>query len=116
MVVEEIKRSMDMPGRKLSKALFAQAFGSHPYARPVIGTEESVRSMDQAKMKAFFQKHYRPDNICVVVTGDVALDDAKREVERGFGGKWGGPVPTLPARAHETWPVGPRAEVVHDAT
>ena len=63
VVVEELKRSMDMPSRKLSKALFATAFGAHPYARPVIGTEESVRSMTQAKMKAFFQKHYRPDNV-----------------------------------------------------
>ena len=41
VVVEEIKRSMDMPSRRVSKALFALAYRAHPYGRPVIGSIES---------------------------------------------------------------------------
>ena len=44
VVCEEIKRSEDSPSRKVSKELFSAAYARHPYGRPVIGTEASVRS------------------------------------------------------------------------
>src|SRR5688572_19086583 len=44
VVCEEIKRSQDTPSRRASKDLFATAYAVHPYQRPVIGTEASVRS------------------------------------------------------------------------
>jgi zinc protease len=114
VVVEEIKRSLDMPGRKLSKASFALSFGQHPYGRPVIGSEESVRSMDRDKMLAFFRKHYRPDNVTVVVTGDVSLESAKQEVERRFGGTWGRPKITLPPRPAGPKQSAPQVQVLFD--
>jgi len=114
VVVEEIKRSMDMPSRKLSKALFALAYGTHPYGRPVIGSIESVRGMNRDKMLAFFGKHYRPDNMIVAVSGDVSLERAKAEIEKCFGGKWGQPPRAAVPRAVEPAPTGLRALVAHD--
>lgn len=114
VVVEEIKRSMDMPSRKLSKALFGLAYGTHPYGRPVIGTTESVRSMDQAKMLAFFRKHYRPDNMVVAIAGDVTLEQARAQVEKQFDGTWGEPRRAPVERPSEPAPSALRAQVVKE--
>lgn len=114
VVVEEIKRSLDMPTRKLSKAVFALTFTEHPYGRPVIGTEQSVRSMTSAKMRAFYEKHYRPDNMVVVVSGDVTREVAEAEVQKVFGGSWGKPKAPPAARAVEPPQPGQRIEVLKD--
>jgi zinc protease len=71
VVCEEIKRSLDSPTRKLSKELFATAFSQHPYRRPVIGSEESVRGFTRDGILAFYRRWYQPANCVVVVVGDI---------------------------------------------
>jgi zinc protease len=70
VVCEEINRSLDSPTRKLSKELFAAAFTRHPYGRPVIGTEESVRSFTREGILRFYRRWYQPENCTVVAVGD----------------------------------------------
>jgi zinc protease len=70
VVCEEIKRSLDSPTRKLSKELFATAFTRHPYGRPVIGTEESVRGFTREGILRFYRRWYQPENCVLVAVGD----------------------------------------------
>ena len=70
VVCEEIKRSLDSPTRKLSKELFATAFTRHPYGRPVIGSEESVRSFTREGILRFYRRWYQPENCVLVAVGD----------------------------------------------
>src|SRR5207249_2714657 len=77
VVCEEIKRSLDSPTRKLSKELFATAFTRHPYGRPVIGSEESVRSFTREGILRFYRRWYKPENTVVVVVGDVREAEAR---------------------------------------
>ena len=60
VVCEEIKRSLDVPSRRASKALFGEAFKTHPYGRPVIGFEANVRSHTRERVLSFYGKHYQP--------------------------------------------------------
>jgi zinc protease len=76
VVCEEIKRSADSPARKLSRELFATAFQKHPYGKPVIGTEESVRSFTREGILKFYRRWYAPQNTLVVVVGDVREAEA----------------------------------------
>jgi len=69
VVCEEIKRSLDSPARKLSKELFAAAYTRHPYGKPVIGTEESVRSFTREGILRFYRRWYRPENCVLVAVG-----------------------------------------------
>ncbi|MHB8417558.1 MAG: M16 family metallopeptidase [Myxococcales bacterium] len=101
VVVEEIKRSQDMPARRLSQNLFALAFESHPYRRPVIGTERSVRSFDRAKILGFYRRHYVPSRVTLVAVGDFDETAALREVVRLWGGSFGNAGPPAPARPAE---------------
>ena len=70
VVCEEIKRSEDSPSRKLSKILFDASYRKHPYGKPVIGTEASVRSFSREQILAFYRRHYRADNCTLVAVGD----------------------------------------------
>ncbi len=102
VVVEEIKRSNDLPSRRVSRAMFENAFQVHPYRFPVLGTAESVRSFTRERMLAFFHKHYAPDNLVLVVVGDVDEDGARTQIEKQLGGNWGRvrvPLPPRPAEA-----------------
>jgi len=70
VVLEEIKRGEDMPSRKLTEALFAASYQHHPYRRPVIGSEQTVKSFSRAQILSFFNTWYVPNNMTLVVVGD----------------------------------------------
>jgi zinc protease len=91
VVVEEIKRTEDMPSRKVSRNLFDLSYQTHPYRRPVLGTEKSVRSFDRPKILGFYRRHYTPSSIVLSVVGDFEEKAALAEVERRWGGDFGTP-------------------------
>jgi zinc protease len=101
VVCEEIKRGQDMPSRRASQDFFATAYREHPYRRPVIGTEESVRSFTREKVLEFYHRHYTPSNIVVSIVGDLSEAQVREWVEAGFGGNWGRPYGGPPPRAPE---------------
>jgi zinc protease len=84
VVCEEIKRTQDSPTRKLSRELFATAFARHPYGKPVIGTEESVRSFTREGILRFYRRWYAPENTLVVVVGDVNEAETRALSEKLF--------------------------------
>jgi zinc protease len=70
VVLEEIKRGEDIPSRKLTEALFATSYQRHPYRRPVIGNEQTVKSFCREQILSFFNTWYVPNNMTLVVAGD----------------------------------------------
>jgi zinc protease len=84
VIVEEIKRGLDMPGRKLNMKFFETTYGVHTYRRPVIGTEETVRALTREKIIEYFQKWYRPNNMTFVIVGDFDKDSAIKKVNELF--------------------------------
>ena len=84
VVVEEIKRADDTPSRVAYRRLFEMVYGEHPYALPVLGTVQSVRGMTQARMRAFYNKHYVAPNATVVAVGDFDSDEVLAEIETLF--------------------------------
>ncbi len=88
VVCEEIKRSLDMPSRRASKALFGEAFKTHPYGRPVIGFEANVRAHTRDGVLAFYGKHYQPSNMVLSAVGDFDEPTLRAQIEELFGGEW----------------------------
>jgi zinc protease len=56
--------------------------GSHPYARPIGGTHESLSALTLADARAFATDHYRPADMTMVVIGDVDLTHAEDLLRR----------------------------------
>ncbi|MBN2361405.1 MAG: insulinase family protein [Deltaproteobacteria bacterium] len=98
VVLEEIKRAQDIPARQVSNALFETAFTAHPYRRPVIGVESSVRALTRDQVYAFYRRHYRPERMTVVAVGDFDGDQALERIERSLAGfeRGAGPAPPRP--------------------
>ena len=110
VVAEEIKRASDSPGQVGYRRLFELAFAGHPYALPVLGTLESVRSMTQERMLAFYHKHYVSGNTTVIATGDFDAKEVALAIEHAFADLPRAQPPIGPAPQPE--PVQPRADVV----
>jgi len=70
VVIEEIRRSEDVPGHVLSDLTFREAYLAHPYRAPILGTPESVGGLDRDRCLGFFRRWYAPDNLTVIATGD----------------------------------------------
>jgi zinc protease len=108
VVCEEIKRSQDTPSRRASRDLFATAYQVHPYRKPVIGTEESVRSFTREKVLEFYHRYYSPKNLVLSVVGDLREADVRQWVDEIFGGDWGRPFEGLAPRPQEPAATGRR--------
>jgi predicted Zn-dependent peptidase len=69
-------------------------FGAdHPYGRPQLGNEATVKAITRANVRDFYQTYYRPNNSVLIVVGDVQPDDIQRRAERLFGAWKPGDVP-----------------------
>ncbi len=115
VVCEEIKRSLDQPARRASKALFAQGFERHPYGRPVIGDEAAVRSHTRERVLRFFHQHYRPENATLVVVGALTEAELHALSAAHFGGDWGRrPATARASRAAEPSRTEQRVQLTRD--
>ena len=97
VVVEEIKRAEDTPSRRASRDLFTTSFHRHPYRLPVLGTQESVRSVTRERITDFYRRHYLPASMVLVAVGDVEEAPLLGWAEALLGGDWGrgAPLPRL---------------------
>ncbi|MDM8524615.1 insulinase family protein [Desulfococcaceae bacterium HSG8] len=64
------------------KFLFA---GSQITERMPIGTEAVIRKADQARLKAYYDAWYRPENMVVVMVGDFDIKVAEPLIKSAFG-------------------------------
>lgn len=93
VILEEIRRGEDTPSRNLSERLFAEAYTVHPYKRPVIGTDESVKSFTREKITNFYKKWYSPNNMTLVVVGNFDSGQAMSRIKETFGNLKSKPLP-----------------------
>lgn len=86
VVCEEFKqRYLNQPYGDVWLKLRPMVYNEHPYKWATIGKELS--HIEDAKMedvKAFFKKHYNPENAILVVGGAVSLAEVKRLTEKWF--------------------------------
>lgn len=86
VVLEEIKRGQDSPGRRASQLLFTNVFSKSPYGIPVIGYDKVVKKVSAKKIREFYQSRYVPSNMFLVVSGDFESKEMKSRVTEMFGG------------------------------
>ena len=87
VVLEEIRRSDDSPGSVLGNAVFEAAFVEHPYRYPILGSHESVASLDRERLRRFYDRWYTPDNLVVVAVGQFDREAVLADIRRAFDGR-----------------------------
>ncbi len=96
VVMEEWKRGEDSPTSRAATELFRLAYTTHPYGRPVIGYRETIEALNRERVLNFYQRWYRPNNMTLVIVGDIEREAARQEVLRIFAGQPTVPLPSRP--------------------
>jgi len=84
VILEEIRRAEDDPSRRLFKQTVATLYQRHPYKRPVVGFQKTIRSIQRDQMVTFFKKWYAPNRMVLVVVGDFKPDEMEAKVRSSF--------------------------------
>jgi zinc protease len=69
----------------LEEVMYQQAFKTHPYRWPVIGSMKDIKAITQAKAVAFYRKFYAPGNAVLVITGKIDATAALDLVVTAYG-------------------------------
>ncbi|MBG6129763.1 putative Zn-dependent peptidase [Aquimarina sp. EL_43] len=119
-VYEEFNRGQDNDGWKSYAAMLEGLFPNHPYGQQkTIGTSEHLKNPSMVAIHNYFDKYYVPNNMAMVLVGDIDFDQTIQKVNKAFGGFEKKEVvhPVLPKEDPITSPVikevfGPTAESV----
>jgi zinc protease len=104
-VLGEYNKSASNPMLKMYEALQDNAYSKHTYKHTTLGFLKDIQDMPNqfAHSLTFFDRYYRPDNVTLVVVGDVSGDEVFPLVEKAYGAWKKGPArPTIPAEPAQT--------------
>ncbi len=119
-VFEEFNRGQDNDWRKRYAAMLDGLFPTHPYGQQTtIGTAEHLKNPSMVDIHNYFDKYYVPNNMAMVLVGDIDFDKTIQEINNTFGKLKRKEVthPTLPKEKPITKPIikevfGPMSESV----
>lgn len=85
VIFEEIRGVADSPEDLVHDVIDEVVWDSQPVGRPIIGSEETVASVTADDLRAFLDRHYRPERLVIAVAGKIEHDEIVRLSERAFG-------------------------------
>lgn len=87
VVIEEFKqRYLNQPYGDVPLLLRPLAYETHPYQWATIGKSiDHIKDATLTDVKAFFYKHYAPNNAVLVVSGGLSAEETYRLSEKWFG-------------------------------
>ena len=116
--MDVIRREMDMcqddPGRRAGQRLFETAYTRSPYRFPVIGYPDIFNRLQRGHVLDYYRAKYTPNNLFMVVVGDIAPGEVFDQVTTAFAEAKARPLPAVEL-AEEPRQVAPR-EVIEEAT
>lgn len=78
VIRQEIAMVNENPEEEAYDQFFSLFFQDHPLASNILGTQEGIQNIQRKNLLAYFHKHYRPENILIVVSGRISPNDAKK--------------------------------------
>src|SRR2546428_856239 len=108
VIQEEIKMAGDAPD-DLVHEIFTQSYWpDHPLGRPILGTRQTVSSLDRDRLLDYFHRSYTPGNMLVAAAGHLEHSKVLDLVLKALDGVAGarpppaGPPPVPPPRTRYT--------------
>lgn len=85
VVIQELKMNRDNYVHSRISELMSAIFPDHPYHYPVIGYKQDLWSVCSSDLRAFYKKHYLPNNATLIVVGAVDPEEVFALAEQYFG-------------------------------
>ena len=86
VVLEERReRTENDPRAHLFEQMRYALFPGHPYAAPVIGWEQDIKTLTRDDAKKWHDSWYTPNNAILVVSGDITMAELKPLAEKYYG-------------------------------
>jgi len=74
VVLEEISQYRDQPDDLVFQKVLELAFPNHPYGRPILGIDTSLKAMNPSGMRQYHHRRYQGPNCCLAVAGAIPGD------------------------------------------
>lgn len=86
-VLGEYNKNFSNPDMKAWEALSDLAFDTHTYKHTTMGFLKDIEAMPEAfaYSRSFFDRYYRPDNVILLVVGDVDVAAVQARAKEVFG-------------------------------
>ena len=81
VILEEIARAKDMPDWIAPELALEILTNGHPIGKPVLGTTESIATLERDQMMSYFERRYSPTNMVAALAGAFDWDAAVRQIE-----------------------------------
>jgi predicted Zn-dependent peptidase len=85
VILEEIKMVEDTPDDLVNEIFIQNFWKDQPLGRPILGTKNTVRSLDLEKVLDFYRQHYSPENFIISAAGNLDHDRVVALVNEKFG-------------------------------
>lgn len=92
-VYEEYNRAQDNPNNRQQQFIMGKAFEGHPYSRAIIGLPEHLKNPRLSKLIEYYNAWYVPENMVLVLAGNIKADQISRRIAATFGRLPARPVP-----------------------
>jgi len=99
IILNEVARQLDNPEQLMLAEVRKLAYGSkQAYGGMVTGVPQDVQAITHDQVLGFYKANYVPNNISLVVTGDVTSDQVQQEAIKVFG-SWSASTDVTPPAA-----------------
>jgi predicted Zn-dependent peptidase len=86
-VFEEFNRGQDSDGQKQYFAVLEGLYPNHPYGtQSTIGKPEHLKNPSMEAIHNYFNKYYVPNNMAIILSGDINFEETIKKVNDAFGG------------------------------
>jgi len=97
IILEEAAVRSDDPHAILNDLAFQELYGpAHPYRHPIEGDSSTLHTITPSQLSLFYSTWYVPNNMSVVICGDVGFESAHAAVESAFGHLLPAATPRMP--------------------
>ncbi|MDR3250440.1 MAG: insulinase family protein [Tannerella sp.] len=84
-VYEEYNRGQDNVSRRESEFILEKIFEGHPYSRSIIGLPDHLKNPRLSKLIEFYNKWYVPENMALIISGNVKTNEILPIIREKFG-------------------------------
>lgn len=87
VIMDELAINRNDLHRQAFDKLFHTALGDSPYSRPVLGVPDIMQTIPREKVLSFYHRMYVPQNVTVILTGDISTESGY-EIAKKYFSSW----------------------------